>query len=157
MTVQRMARFAGAGAFVALIALVLAAMPAAADPVKDRQALMKEVVAKNVKLVAAMVKGQIPFNAGTAAMAMNKVASVPDRFVKLFPEGTDFMDHDKSAAKPEIWENMKDFLKRAQGLKAGALAAAKAAREGEAAFKNAFAELVKNCKGCHEKYKEQKN
>jgi len=131
------------------------------DPVKSRQTLMKEVVAKNMKLVAAMLKEEaeqdaIPYDAAKAQAALNAISEVPDKFVKLFPPDTSTMDV-KTAAKPEIWDDKADFEKQAQGLKTKSAAAAKVAGSGKEQLKPDFGKVAKQCKICHEKYKQADN
>src|SRR6185312_7376897 len=97
-----------------------------AAAVKERRHLMKEVVAPAAKLGGQMVKGVKPFDAAAAAKAMNEINDVPDKYVKLFPKGTEHGGiadskipdkDDQSEAKPEIWENFDDFKKIAMKLK----------------------------------------
>lgn len=124
------------------------------DPVKERQELMKSN-GDSAKVVVQMIKGEAPYDAAKAKEAMEAIQRVPEKFVKLFPEGSDM--HPKTAAKPEIWENWEDFKARLNDLETKSAAAAKAAEGGLDSFKPAFAELGKVCKGCHEKYKFEKN
>lgn len=134
------------------LAIVATGALAAEDPVKARQELMK-TVGKSTKLSAQIVKGQIPFDSLTAEDAMQTIADVPDKYVTLFPAGS---DKGETEASPKIWEDMAGFKAAAEKLKTAALNGVKAAGKGEAAFKTAFSELVKNCKGCHQDYRIKK-
>lgn len=125
---------------------------AADDPIKARQELMKSV-GDSTKLSAQMVKGKMPFDSLTAEDAMQTIADVPDKYVTLFPSGS---DKGETEAAPRIWEDMAGFKAAAEKLKTAALNGVKAAGNGEAAFKAAFGELVKNCKGCHQDYRIKK-
>lgn len=127
----------------------------AGDAVKERKELMK-TVGKSTKLVAQMVKGKVAFDGAQAADAMMAIAAVPDKYVTLFPEGTDTDSNPDTEASPKIWSDMDGFKKSAAKLKADSTAAADAAKQGEGAFKAAFGALVKNCKGCHEGYRIKK-
>ena len=141
---------------VVVSALALGAGVAfAGDAVKERKELMK-TVGKSTKLVAQMVKGQAPFDGAKAAEAMMAIAAVPDKYVTLFPEGTDTKSNPDTEASPKIWSDMDGFKKSAAKLKADSTAAAEAAKKGEADFKAAFGALVKNCKGCHQDYRIKK-
>jgi Domain of unknown function (DUF4384)/Cytochrome C' len=60
-----------------------------AAAVKERRHLMKEIVAPAAKLANKMVKGDEPFDAAKAAKAMTDISEVPDKYVKLFPKGTE--------------------------------------------------------------------
>ncbi len=105
---------------------VAASAAAVAGPVEDRKELMKSV-GKSIKFVVPMAKGEAPFDGFLAAEAMRIINEVPDKYVKLFPEGSD--KHPKTEASPKIWQDMKGFLAKAEGLKtASALAMAAADR-----------------------------
>jgi len=137
------------------ISVAGAAIPAVAGPVEERKELMKTVV-KSLKLSVKMAKGEMPYDAAAAAAAMQTIHDVPDKFVKLFPEGSDM--HEKTEAKPKIWEDMKGFLSKAEDMKVSSAKTKTAAGQGQDAFKTAlFTDLVKTCKGCHETYRIKKD
>jgi cytochrome c556 len=139
------------GILLGCIALAGAAL-ADDGPIKQRQALMKKN-GEATKVVSAMLKGEKPYDAAAAAGAMKTIGGTLDEFITLFPEGSTSKD---SAAKPEIWQNKKDFNEWATGLKAETVKAAAAAEGGPDSFKKAFAEVAQYCKGCHEKYRAEK-
>lgn len=139
---------------MAVATLIAGHAAAETDAVKERQELMK-ATGKSVKTVVQMIKGEVAYDAAKAKEAMETVSGVPTKFAKLFPEGSDM--HPKTAAKPEIWDNWEDFKKRLSDLEAKSAAAAKAAEGGLDRFKAAFGQVGKACKGCHEKYKFDKN
>ncbi|MGB3021012.1 MAG: cytochrome c [Methyloceanibacter sp.] len=74
---------------------------------------MKKVVAPSAKLGGQMVKGVEPFDAAKAAKAMTDISEVPDKYVTLFPKGTEQGAVADSEALPKIWEDFDDFNKRA--------------------------------------------
>lgn len=128
---------------------------AVAGPVEDRQELMKSVV-ESVKIAVPMAKGETPFDAAAAAAAMQTINEVPDKFVKLFPAGSD--KHEKTEAAPKIWQDMNDFMAKAAALKAASATTKAAASQGQDAFKVAvFDSLLKACKECHDAYRIKKN
>lgn len=134
---------------------VALASVATAGPVEERKELMKSV-GKAIKAAVPMAKGEAPYDAAAAADAMKTMNEVPDKFVKLFPEGTG--DHPETEAAPKIWENMDDFVAKANDLKTASAAAMDAAGKGQEAFKAAlFGSVVKTCKGCHDAYRIKKN
>ena len=134
---------------------VAAAATAAAGPVEDRQELMKSV-GKSIKLSVRMAKGEVPYDAAAAAAAMQTINGVPDKFTKLFPEGSDM--HLKTTAALRIWEDMKGFLARAADMKAASAKARVAAGQGQDAFKAAvLGPVLKTCKACHDTYRIKKN
>lgn len=132
--------------------VAMAAAASAQDVVKERQALMKEVVAKNGKAVSAMIRGTEPFDAVKIEELMKAIGAVPDKFVTLFPEGTAPKDGVKTEAKPAIWENPADFKAEAEKLKETSLAVADTAKSGVEPTKEAFRAFAARCKACHEKY-----
>jgi cytochrome c556 len=77
-----------------------------AAAVKERRHLMKEIVGPAAKLANKMVKGDEPFDAAKAAKAMTEISEVPDKYVKLFPKGTEHGAIADSEVKAAIW---KDF------------------------------------------------
>jgi len=140
---------------VASVLSVAAAASAVAGPVEDRKELMKSV-GKSVKLAVPMAKGDVPYDAAAAAAAMQTINEVPDKYVKLFPQGSD--KHPKTEASPKIWQDMNGFLAKAADLKAASAKARDAASQGQDAFRAAvFGPLVKACKGCHDAYRIKKN
>ncbi len=129
---------------------VLAAATASAGPVEDRKELMKSN-GKSMKLSVQMVKGEIPYDAAAAAAAMQSIHEVPDKFIKLFPAGSD--THPETKASPKIWKDMKGFLEKAEDLKVASAKARDTANQGLEAFKAVlFGEVGKACKGCHDTY-----
>lgn len=132
--------------------------------VKERRDLMKKTVAPAAKLGGQMVKGVVPFDAAKAAKAMNDISGVPDKYVTLFPKGTEHGgiadkqipdEENQSQAKPDIWENFDDFKAIAMKLKDSSAKAAAAAEQGKGAFAAAFGDMTKVCKQCHETYREK--
>lgn len=139
------------------VAMTAVTVAAADSPVSKRRALMKDVVKTNMGVIGAMLKGDKPYDAGTAKDALGKIGAVPDEFVTLFPEGTGIGGGEETAAKPEIWDSMDDFKAKATALTTAAAETAKAADGGKDALAGAFKDtLLAACKGCHEKYKASK-
>jgi len=135
-----------------------------AAAVKERRDLMKKTVAPAAKLGGQMIKGVAPFDAAKAAKAMNNISGVPDKYVTLFPKGTEHggasdsqipNKDDRSEAKPEIWEKFDDFKALAIKLKDASAKAAGAAAQGKGTFTAAFNDMTKVCKECHENYREK--
>lgn len=123
--------------------------------VKERRALMKKTVAPAAKLGGQMVKGVVPFDAAKASEAMNEISGVPDKYVTLFPAGTEVGAIADSEALPAIWENFDEFKALATKLKdASAKAAGAAGQDGET-FAAAFGDMTKVCKDCHESFREK--
>lgn len=134
-----------------ILAFALTALSATAsfaDPIADRQAIMK-AMGKAVGSVAPIAKGEAPFDAAavTAAFAaVNENAAKID-VAALFPAGSDKGD---TTAAPKIWEDAAGFLAAVDKLKADAAAAAASNPADLAAFQAQFGALTKNCGACHE-------
>ena len=152
------------GLTAAVCACFLVAAPlqsaSAADPIKIRRAVMKEL-SGHAKVFKKFFKGgktkKAIARAGTAgdmvfrAMA---IASLADRVPSLFPKGS---DKGKTRAKAEIWLKMGEFKGKAANLKSAAMAVQKAAEGGEmAAIKAAYAKMGKACGGCHKQFRAKK-
>jgi cytochrome c556 len=127
---------------------------AAGDPIKERQSLMKGN-GDAMKVVMPMLKGEKPYDAKAAAEAMKSIAGSLDKFVTLFPAGSE--TGGDTAAKPEIWTSKNDFDALAKATKEGAAKAETAAAGGLDSLKTAMGAVGKGCKGCHEKYRTEKN
>lgn len=140
--------------FFSALALGAAVAGAAGDPIKERKDLMK-TAGKSAGIVGKMLKGAIEYDAAKAEAAMKALAAVPDKFVKLFPEGSleDPFSESKYSAKEDVWKNNKDFLHDTEELKKYALAAADAASEGKGAFGAAVKKVFGECKECHENFR----
>jgi cytochrome c556 len=123
--------------------------------VKERRALMKDTVAPAAKLGGQMVKGVVPFDAAKASKAMHEINGVPDKYVTMFPEGTEVGAVADSEALPAIWEDFDGFKAIATKLKDASAKAAAAAEQDKEAFAAAFGDMTKVCKECHESFREK--
>lgn len=129
---------------------------ASADPVEDRQALMKRN-GDTMKILGPMAKGEAPFDAAAAAEAFQEQHAVAEELVAnleaLFPEGSTEGD---TEAAPAIWEDWAGFQATAQSFREDAAMAAEAELADLEAFKTVFAEVSGNCGDCHETYRIEK-
>lgn len=140
--------------FFSALALSVAVAGAAGDPIKERKELMKSA-GKSAGIAGKMLKGKIEYDAAKAEAAMKALATIPEKFVKLFPKGSleDPLSDSKYSAKEEVWKKNKDFLHDAEELKKYALEAASAASEGKGAFGAAVKKVFGECKECHEDFR----
>lgn len=138
----------------AVTTLTLLASAASADPIADRQKLMKGI-ADATKVSAEMVQGKTAWDAAAAKAAMATIAANSEIFPTLFPAGTE-TGGDTEAA-PKIWATKSDFDAISAKMASAAQAAGAAADGGIDAFKPAFGAMAANCKACHEGYRIQKN
>ena len=135
---------------VAGLAIAATAVQAQQDAIAKRKDLMKAVGA-SAKLSNEMIKGDKPYDAKAAADAMTTIATGWPEFAKSFPKGTE--TGGETTAAPKIWETTSDFEEKGQAMAKAATAAAAEAAKGPEAFKAAFGEVGKNCKGCHDTYR----
>jgi cytochrome c556 len=138
---------------VAAFAVVFAGMAASQDIIAKRKDIMKGV-GGGTKTATEMIKGDKPYDAAAAAEAANKIATTWGEFSKSFPKGTE--TGGETTAGPKIWETHRDFDEKGQKMAKDAALAASEAAKGPDAFKTAFGEVTKNCKGCHTDYRIQK-
>jgi cytochrome c556 len=120
------------------------------DAIKYRKAAFT-LVKGNFGPMAAMVKGEVPFDAKVFAEHAANVAAAAGMADDGFIDGSDMGD---TKAKAAVWEDraefdqlMQEFQKRAQAL----AAAAKGGNMDE--IKPKFGAVGKTCKSCHDDYK----
>ena len=125
---------------------------AAADPIEDRKANMKERGAL-MRVLAPIAQGQQPFDAATVLDAleqMNTVAQAATDIDALWPQGSDSGD---TKAAEAIWTDRAGF-EAANGKFATDVAAAlEAAPQDLASFQAVFGPVAANCGSCHEVYR----
>ena len=147
---KRPKRFGVSLALCVLMVVALAALAAAqsamksADPVADRQRLMK-LVGANWADIQAKVKATNP---DAVAVNAETLAVMATHIPALFPPGS---ATDKSSAKPEIWDKWADFQAAAQNLEtmAAKLRDASRAKDGAAVEATVKEFGPKACGSCH--------
>lgn len=136
---------------LAVSAAVLVATAASADPIEDRQNIMKERGAQ-MKVLAPIAQGKQPFDAAavmTALEALNANAMATD-VEALWPAGSETGDTDSA---PKIWEDMAGFKAAMDKYKADVAAAAAAKPQDLPAFQAVFGPVAGNCGACHKAFK----
>jgi cytochrome c556 len=148
------------GSFALVVFLILSAPvivlahKEATGAVKERMEAMKDVAA-NMKILGAMMKGEIAFNSAEAEKAAKTIANHAAKVTELFPKGS---SEKPSEALPAIWTDWTDFTRYAEELRRRAedlnetIARATASID----FKDSFIAMGKTCKGCHEKFRLKK-
>ncbi|TPJ09051.1 cytochrome C556 [Mesorhizobium sp. B2-7-3] len=139
---------------IAISMLALAASAAFADPILDRQALMKER-AKIVGGLSKVVKGQEPFDAAAVLTQLQALQANAEKFdvEALFPKGTDTGD---TTAAPKIWEDMAGFKATEDKYLADVKAAVAAAPADVDALKTQIGTIGSDCGTCHQGYRVKK-
>ncbi|AGB47279.1 cytochrome c [Mesorhizobium sp. CO1-1-7] len=139
---------------IAISMLALAASAAFADPILDRQALMKER-GKIVGGLSKVVKGEEPFDAAAVLTQLQALQANAEKFdvEALFPKGTDTGD---TTAAPKIWEDMAGFKATEDKYLADVKAAVAAAPADVDALKTQIGTIGSDCGTCHQGYRVKK-
>lgn len=119
--------------------------------VKERMDLM-ETQKEAMKVIGAMAKGQVPFDAAEAATAAKEIETTAAKIPELFPEGT---DGPPSEAKPEIWTDWDRFVGDAENLTTAAQALVAAFESAAPEWKAEFKGVIDACKSCHKVFREE--
>jgi cytochrome c556 len=147
-------RILGGLSVLAAVAVAASGFAVAQDAIAKRKEIMK-AVGGATKAAGQMVKGEAPFDAAKAKAGMDTIATGWSEFAKNFPKGSE--TGGETTAAPKIWADFTDFDSKGKKMAADAAKAAAAAAQGPDAFKAAFGEVTKSCKGCHEAYRVKKN
>lgn len=134
-----------------LATLMLAvSMPAAlADPVENREAVMKER-GQILRTLGPIAQGRAPFDAGTvmaALEALNTNAQAHD-IEAFYPE-----DGRGGDAAETIWTDRDAFVALDAEHRADVAAALDAAPQDLETFQAAFGPVAANCGACHERFR----
>ena len=141
-------------------AMVAAPAPARISPAKAKAVMHErhegmEAVGKATKaLKRELDKGSPDLGAISASAA--QMASLAQKSSGWFPAGTG-PNVGKTGAKPEIWQDPQDFAAKQAAFQKAAQALNAAAKGNDlGAIKARFGDLGKTCKGCHDKYRQEK-
>jgi cytochrome c556 len=140
---------------VAISLLAFAGSAALADPILDRQLLMKER-GKVVGELAKVAKGEQAFDAAQVATALTALQANAEKFDAevLFPAGSE--TGGDTTASPKIWEDMAGFKADADKFEADVKAAAAAPPADIDALKAQMGVIGSNCSNCHQNYRIKK-
>ena len=141
------------------VAISLSMLPAALpadnhDPIAKRQDIMEQV-RDAVKPLSAMNKGEMAFDAATVDKSLETFAMAADKFGGLFPPGSD--SGGDTEAKSTIWTDRAGFDAKLAEFGDAVKAARDASPQSLEEFKPIFLSVVKNCKGCHDDYRVEKD
>lgn len=139
---------------IAISMLALAGSAAFADPILDRQALMKER-GKIVGGLSKIAKGEQDFDAAAVLTALQALQVNAEKFDAdvLFPAGSDKGD---TTASPKIWEDMAGFKSTEDKYLADVKAAVAAAPADADALKAQVNTIGGDCGTCHQTYRVKK-
>jgi cytochrome c556 len=122
------------------------------DQVKTTQAVMKGN-GKNAGTLAAMVKGDKPYDQATVDTALAQLDDTAKKLPTLFPDSIKGMKPDGDySASPKVWEDKAGFDAHIATF-AKAVADAKGSVKDLDTLKVALPVIGKSCGGCHETYR----
>jgi cytochrome c556 len=135
--------------------LAFAGSVAFADPIKDRQALMKER-GKLAGQLSKVVKGEEDFDAAAVLTTLKALQANAEKFdaEKLFPAGSDKGD---TTAAPKIWEDKAGFNAAEDKLLADVKAAVASPPADVDALKAQLNTIGGDCGTCHQTYRIKKS
>ena len=137
---------------VGTLLLGVGAVMAQMDQVKQTQTIMKGN-GKNAGALAAMVKGEKPYDQATVDAAMAQFEDTVKKFPTLFPEGTKGLKPEGDYyASPKVWEDKAGFDEHVASF-AKAVADAKGKIKDLDTLKVALPVIGKQCGACHETYR----
>jgi cytochrome c556 len=137
---------------VGTLLLGVGAVVAQQDQVKRTQAMMNGN-GKNAGALAAMVKGEKPYDQATVDAAMAQFEDTVKKFPTLFPGSIKGMKPEGDYyASPKVWEDKAGFDEHIASF-AKAVTDAKGKIKDLDTLKVALPVIGKQCGGCHETYR----
>ena len=132
--------------------LGMGAVWAQQDSVKEVQALMKGN-GKNAGAVAAMVKGEKPYDQATVDTALAQFEDTAKKLPNLFPASAKGMKPEGDySTSPKVWEDKAGFDAKVASF-AKVVAEAKGKIKDLDTLKASFPAVGKECGGCHETFR----
>jgi cytochrome c556 len=140
---------------IAISMLAFAGASAHADPIADRQALMKER-GKLVGALSKVVKGEQAFDAADVLEALKGLEANAEKFDAdaLFPVGSEHGG--KTTAAPKIWEDKAGFQAAEDKYLAAVKEAVAAPPADTGALKAQLNTIAGDCGACHQTYRIKK-
>ena len=137
---------------VGTLLLCVGAVAAQQDQVKQTQTMMKGN-GKNAGALAAMVKGEKPYDQATVDAAMAQFEDTIKKFPTLFPDSIKGMKPEGDYyASPKIWQDKAGFDEHIASF-GKAVADAKGKITDLDTLKATLPVIGKQCGGCHETYR----
>ncbi|MCW8907397.1 MAG: cytochrome c [Sedimenticola sp.] len=153
LTEKRFHRWRWTGGLLLLLcSTLIMAHSGASGVVKQRMELMKSV-GKEMKTIAAMVKGEQPLDAAKVREGAALIASRSGEVEALFPRDSLMQP---TEALPAIWDRWPEFSELTQRLQQEAEQLGRKAEEGDRReLLRQFAALGKVCSGCHTDFRKK--
>lgn len=140
-------------AMSAALASLAMAIPASADPIEERQEIMKERGAL-MRILGPIAQERQPFDAAVVLDALERLnanAQASTDLDALWPEGTETGGDTESA--PAVWSDRDGFKALTDEYAAHTAAALEAAPQDLDAFRSVFSPVAASCGTCHEGYR----
>lgn len=137
-----------------LVATLALGGAAVADPIEDREALMKSF-GQSMGQLAPIAKGEKNFDAAEVQTILATLNERTMNFdpVALFPEGS---TNAETTAAPAIWTDNAAFVAKADKFKADVAAAAANPPEDLPALQATLGAIGGNCGDCHQSFRIKK-
>jgi cytochrome c556 len=137
---------------VGALLLGIGAVTAQQDAVKNAQTYMQGN-GKNAGALAAMVKGEKPYDQATVDTALAQFEETAQKLPTLFPDSIKGMKADGDySSSPKVWEDKAGFAEHITSF-GKAVADAKAQIKDLDTLKASFPAVGKQCGGCHETFR----
>jgi len=137
---------------VGALVLGIGAVAAQQDQVKQTQTVMKGN-GKNAGALAAMVKGEKPYDQATVDAAMAQFEDTIKKFPTLFPASTKGMKPEGDYyASPKVWDDKAGFDEHIASF-SKVVSDAKGKIKDLDTLKATLPVIGKQCGGCHETYR----
>jgi cytochrome c556 len=129
--------------------------PSPARQAVDARRAAFVLIGTNFRPLGAILKGA-PVDAVEVERRANRLVFLASLLDENFPDSSNLGQPD-TKAKADLWTNRGDFDQKLKGLQSdlSALAKVSADRGPADAIKTAIAGVGQDCKGCHDKYREQ--
>ena len=135
-----------------VLLLGVGAVVAQQDVVKETQTVMKGN-GRNAGAVAAMVKGEKPYDQATVDTALAQFEDTAKKLPTLFPASTKGLKPEGDySASPKIWEDKAGFDAKIASF-AKVVSEAKPKIKDLDSLKANFPAIGKECGGCHETFR----
>jgi cytochrome c556 len=132
--------------------LGVSAVVAQQDQVKQAQTYMKGN-GKNAAALAAIVKGEKPYDQATVDTALAQFADTASKLPTLFPDGSKGLKTEGDySASPKVWEDKAGFSEHIASF-SKAVTDAKASIKDLDTLKASFPAIGKQCGACHETFR----
>ncbi|WP_213742210.1 cytochrome c [Bradyrhizobium sp. dw_411] len=137
---------------VGALVLGIGAVMAQQDAVKNAQTFMKGN-GKNAGALAAMVKGEKPYDQATVDTALAQFEETAQKLPTLFPDSIKGLKADGDySSSPKVWEDKAGFSEHITSF-GKVVSEAKTQIKDLDSLKATFPGIGKQCGGCHETYR----